>query len=231
MSVEGFVLAGGRSSRMGRDKALVELDGRPLIAWALDALRQVNLDALQQTNPEIPCGAGLPVRIAGARSNLGNFAEMIPDREEDAGPLAGICAALTATEAELAAFLPVDLPLMPSGLIAYLAWDAAVTGCMVTLASVNGYPQTFPSVVRRSALAALENELKNGVTGCFAGFQAAAACAGERVRAIAAESLAQTGHVEHPTGLPPARWFHNVNSPDELARTGEWLRLHLDTSR
>ena len=208
MSAEGFVLAGGRSSRMGRDKALVELAGRPLIVWVLDVVR----------------GAGLPARIAGARNDLGNFAEMIPDREEDAGPLGGICTALAATEAELAVFLSVDLPLIPAKLIEYLAWDAAMTGCMVTLASVNGYPQTFPAVVRRGALPALENELRNGVAGCFAGFQAAAARAGEPVRVIAAESLEQSGRVEHPLGLSPARWFHNVNSPGELARAEEWLR-------
>jgi molybdenum cofactor guanylyltransferase len=215
VSAEGFVLAGGRSRRMGRDKALVELAGRPLIVWALDALRQ--------TNPDVLCGAGLQVRIAGARSHLGSFAEMIPDREEDSGPLGGICTALAATEAKLAVFLPVDLPLVPPELIAYLAWDATMTGCMVTLASVNSYPQVFPAVVRRNALAVLENELHNGVAGCFAGFQATAASAGEPLRMIAAESLAQTGHVEHLLGVPPARWFHNVNSPGELARAEKWL--------
>jgi molybdenum cofactor guanylyltransferase len=208
VSAAGYVLAGGRSSRMGRDKALVELAGRPLIAWALDALR----------------GAELPAKIAGAVSELSAFAPVIADRETDAGPLEGICAALAVAESELAVFVSVDLPLIPAKLIEYLAWNAAMTGCMVTLASVNGYPQTFPAVVRRVALPALENELRNGVAGCFTGFQAAAARAGEPVRVIAAESLEQTGRAEHPLGLPPARWFHNVNSPDELARAEEWLR-------
>ena len=207
-SADGFVLAGGKSSRMGRDKALVELGGRPLIVYALDALR----------------GAGLQPRIAGARSDLSAFAPVIADRDADVGPLAGICAALAASEAERAVFLSVDMPLMPASLIAYLAWDAAVTGRMVTLASVNGFPQTFPAVVRRAALRSLEGELHGGRAGCFAGFRAAAAHASETARVIAAEALAQTGQARDPRGLHAARWFQNVNSPEELGRVEGWLR-------
>lgn len=47
----GFVLAGGKSSRMGTDKALLEFRGEPLIARAIGILKAV----------------GLPVCIAGAR--------------------------------------------------------------------------------------------------------------------------------------------------------------------
>lgn len=207
MSAEGFVLAGGRSSRMGRDKALVELAGRPLIAWAVGALKD----------------AGLGAKIAGARGDLGNFAEVIPDREANAGPMAGVCAALAASEAERTVILSVDMPLIPASLIEYLVWDAAMTDRMVTLASVNGFPQTFPAVVRRAALAALEHELGEGRVGCFAGFSKAAASADESVRVIAAEALAQMGQVTHRLGLEPVRWFHNVNSEAELKRAEKWL--------
>jgi molybdopterin-guanine dinucleotide biosynthesis protein A len=204
---EGFVLAGGRSSRMGEDKALVKLAGKPLIVWALNALQ----------------GAGLETRIAGAQRDLSAFAPVIADRAPDAGPLEGICAALAASEAERAVFLSVDLPLVPASLIEYLVRDAATTVCMVTLASVNGFPQTFPAVVRRAALSALEDELRKGKAGCFAGFEAAARGAGETVRVIAAESLLQNGRVEHPLGLNPAQWFQNVNSLSELERAERWI--------
>ena len=207
MSAEGFVLAGGRSSRMGRDKALVDLAGRPLIVWAVDALKD----------------AGLSARIAGAQSDLGKFAEVIRDREANAGPMAGICAALAVSETERAVILSVDMPLIPASLIEYLVWDSAMTGRMVTLASVNGFPQTFPAVMRRAALTALEQELGEGRSGCFAGFCKAAASARETVRVVAAESLAQVGKVAHPLRLEPARWFHNVNSQTELKRAEKWL--------
>jgi molybdenum cofactor guanylyltransferase len=199
VSAAGFVLAGGKSSRMGRDKALVELGGKPLIVWTLEALR----------------GAGLQPRIAGARSYLSAFAPVIPDREPDAGPLEGICAALEETDAELAVFLTVDMPLVPALLIGHLLRDAAKTGRMATLVSLNGVLQTFPAVVRRAALPSLEDELRNGKAGCLAGFEAAARGAGEPVRVIAVEELGQAGD--------PALWLHNVNSELELARVEQWL--------
>lgn len=85
----GFVLAGGQSSRMGRDKALELFGGRSLIEIALETLRQAGVDAA----------------IAGARSELSGFAPVVEDREPDQGPLAGICAALSATSAERVAFV------------------------------------------------------------------------------------------------------------------------------
>jgi molybdenum cofactor guanylyltransferase len=208
VSFAGFVLAGGQSSRMGRDKALVELDGRPLIIHTLEALRN----------------AGLSAQIAGARSELSSFAPVIPDREEDAGPLSGVCAALATMQADFAVFLSVDLPLIPASLLAHLAWDAAMTASTITLASVNGFAQTFPAVVRCSALPALQEELRTGRGSCFAGFQSAAENAGETPRILAVESLVQSGHLAHPLGLPVARWFHNVNTPVELKLAESWLR-------
>ena len=100
----GFVLAGGQSSRMGRDKALVHLAGKPLIEHALGIL----------------LNAGLPAAIAGGKPALAAFAPLVEDRHSAQGPLGGICAALAATHARFAVFLPVDLPLIPASHYIYL---------------------------------------------------------------------------------------------------------------
>lgn len=198
----GFALAGGQSTRMGADKALVVLSGRPLMAHAISTLRE----------------AGLPVFIAGAQSPLAGFAPVVEDSVPGLGPLGGICAALRSTQAHLAVFLPVDLPLLPASLIAYLLLHARITGRVVTLCSVNGFVQTFPAIVRREALPALLEELDAGRRGCYSVFQAAAACLGQPPTVLPVELLAQSGHVANPAGLPASRWFFNVNSPEDLRR-------------
>ncbi|MGA2219573.1 MAG: molybdenum cofactor guanylyltransferase [Terracidiphilus sp.] len=210
----GFVLAGGESRRMGQDKALIEFAGRRLLEQALGILKQAGLDAA------IACG-----HSTARRSVLEGFAPVVEDGEPGRGPLAGICASLAFTAAERAVFLPVDLPLAPAALIGFLLDHAAITGAPVTIASVNGYAQTFPAVVTRAALPALRKELEAGRGGCFAGFQAASASLGEDLRIIPVEPAIQAGQVTHPAGLPAARWFMNVNTPADLRRAGAWHRI------
>ena len=90
-SVLGVIVAGGASRRMGRDKALVLLEGRPLIAWVADALEAVCPRVLV---------AG---RVEGWEGRLG-----IEDLPGVRGPLAGLAAALVDGEDVL--LLAVDQP-------------------------------------------------------------------------------------------------------------------------
>ena len=205
----GFVLAGGRSSRMGSDKSLAPLAGRPLLSYALATLRQ----------------AGLAASIAGSRSPLGAFAPVVEDSGEGRGPLGGICAALASMSGQRAVFVPVDLPLLPASLLAFLLHHARITGGAVTLASVNGFAQTFPAVIERAVLPQLESELDAGRGGCFAAFQSAATQMGRRVDVVPVEMLVQCGQIAHPDGLPAVRWFLNVNAPEDLRQA----QAHLNT--
>jgi molybdenum cofactor guanylyltransferase len=96
--VAGAVLAGGRSSRMGRDKAFVELDGRPLAAAVLDALREV--------------GAAPVVAVGGDLASLTRlgFDDGVPDLHPGEGPLGGILTALEAVVADVVVVLGCDMP-------------------------------------------------------------------------------------------------------------------------
>jgi molybdenum cofactor guanylyltransferase len=204
----GFVLAGGQSSRMGLDKALAELGGRPLIAHALSALRDAGFSAL----------------IAGAQADLGSYAPVIADAAPGRGPLGGICAALAATTARYSVFLSVDAPLVPPSLLTYLLHHARITGGAVTVASVNGFDQTFPAVVDRAALPGLQAELSAGRLGAYSAFQTAANSLRRPVERVPAEFLAQSGQVLSTSGLPAVRWFFNLNTPADLKRA-EALRV------
>ena len=196
------MLAGGRSSRMGHDKALLQFAGQPLVEHALCVLREARLSAA----------------VAGARSSLAGFAPVVQDGVPGRGPLGGICAALASTSAHWAVFLPVDLPLLPASLVAFLLYHALVTRSAVTVAAASGFAQTFPAVLHRSTLPALEAELAAGRGGCYAAFQAAALRAGEKISIVAVESLVQAGQIAHPDALPAALWFLNVNTAQDLLR-------------
>jgi molybdopterin-guanine dinucleotide biosynthesis protein A len=104
------VLAGGRSRRFGRDKALAPFRGRPLLAWSLDVLA-----------PHVAVlGVGGPPALA---ARLG--VEAAPD-EPDApdGPLAGVLAGLAWAARRDCAYLataPCDTPFLPPDLVPRLA--------------------------------------------------------------------------------------------------------------
>jgi molybdopterin-guanine dinucleotide biosynthesis protein A len=207
LSAAGFVLAGGQSSRMGRDKALLEFAGRPLIENALSILREAGLAAFIAGAPSQP--------ESQPETQLAQFAPVVSDREPGLGPLSGICAALEFTQSRHAIFLPVDLPLIPPSLVAFLLHHARITGRTVTVPSLCGVAQAFPAVLDRAALPALRAELFAGRRACKRAFHAAA---GGAVSVVAVELLAQAGAVPDPRQLPPSYWFLNANTPQEMER-------------
>ncbi len=93
------LLAGGRSTRMGRDKATLLIDGQQL--W------QRQLDKLRALRPR-------ELFISGRRDGpyAGAGCEIIEDAVPDLGPLGGVAAALSRAESPLVLVLAVDLPAM-----------------------------------------------------------------------------------------------------------------------
>jgi molybdenum cofactor guanylyltransferase len=199
---DGFVLAGGQSSRMGTDKALASFKGVPLIQNALQILSE----------------AGFRTQIAGSRTSLSRFAKEIPDTYLDAGPLAGIHAALSASTTEWNAFLPVDVPLLPSSLLVCLFQRATLTGAPVTICKLNGRLQPFPVILKRTVLPLIEQRLESGQNSCHAAWQSMAATLACDLGPIPVEYLVQCGQCAHPLSLPPVFWFESANTPVELAR-------------
>ena len=95
--LSGAILAGGRSSRMGRDKAFIPIHGHPLIAHQAALLRSLGIDDLIISGrPDIDYG--IP------------DAHLVTDTVTDAGPLAGLAAILKAARHPWVLVLAVDLP-------------------------------------------------------------------------------------------------------------------------
>lgn len=126
MSLFGVVLAGGKSSRFGSDKALALLDGRPLIEHALMNLRR-HADA-----------------VAVAGRHLDGVTSIADLPSPDLGPLGGLCGALAHAAAhgfDRVLTCSVDCPQMPTEILeqapSYLRqqpviglWPSAVAGVL-----------------------------------------------------------------------------------------------------
>jgi molybdopterin-guanine dinucleotide biosynthesis protein A len=106
----GWVLTGGQSRRMGQDKALIEIKGRPLVLLIADRLRTVCRTVALVGDPARYGSLGLPV---------------VADRFPGFGPLAGIEAALAATTETWNLVVACDMPALDSAVLEQLFGPAA----------------------------------------------------------------------------------------------------------
>lgn len=109
--ITGLVLAGGRSSRMGTDKAVLKVGGRRLVDSTVQALRTMCAEVLV---------------ASGQRVIRGLDVQQIHDAGD--GPLGGIVAGLAVARTDLVAVVAVDMPSVDPRLLADLAarWEGEV---------------------------------------------------------------------------------------------------------
>ena len=103
--ISGFILAGGRSSRLGRDKALLPWPPNASAEGNSQTLLQHSIDRLQCI-----CAS---VSVCANRDDLPFAGTIIPDALPGSGPLGGIVAALEHSTTEWNLMLAVDLPFLP----------------------------------------------------------------------------------------------------------------------
>jgi molybdopterin-guanine dinucleotide biosynthesis protein A len=151
-AVTGIVLAGGKSSRMGRNKALLELDGRPLIERVLESLDPFTDDRLIVTNaPEEYAHLGVT---------------MCSDRILGQGPLSGIHAGLLAASGTLNFVVACDLPFVSRGVLGLFHEEArANDGCAdwdICVAESPRGPEPLLGVYARACAPVIERLLVRG---------------------------------------------------------------------
>jgi molybdopterin-guanine dinucleotide biosynthesis protein A len=140
----GAVLAGGRGTRIGGAKALVELAGRPLISHALAAIEEAGLE---------------PVVVAKGDSELPPLScRVIREPTRPRHPLCGIVAALRDTGRRPLVVVGCDMPFVDAGL---LAWFGSAVEPLV-VASVGGRMQPLPARYDSVLLPVLEEALAGG---------------------------------------------------------------------
>jgi len=123
----GFVLVGGHSTRMGRDKALLEFEGSTLAGRIAECVRRVAGNVTLIGPPDRYRELGYTV---------------VPDRVPGCGPLGGVYTALSASHAEWNLMVACDMPLVTTELFDALFSDAesgpSTVDCVVSVLTTRG---------------------------------------------------------------------------------------------
>lgn len=149
----GIILAGGEGRRIGGAKALVELRGRPLVAYALDLMAKVADETI------VAHGTTVDARLAAI---VGGRATLVPDPGE--GPLGALLAAAEKARGDWLVVAPVDAPFVTPEMFEELF--AAVGSRDGACFAADGVPNPLVAVVRREkALEALDEARFRGKRG------------------------------------------------------------------
>lgn len=141
----GFVLAGGQSSRMGRDKALLPWKGSTLIQSVAHEVFVATGSATLVGSPEVYGKLGFPV---------------IPDRIQGCGPLGGLHAALSAQAAEWNLVVACDMPAVTHPFLRELLDAAEESGVDAVVPFNSGGLEPLCAVYHSRLLAAVESAIQ-----------------------------------------------------------------------
>jgi molybdopterin-guanine dinucleotide biosynthesis protein A len=191
----GFAVAGGRSLRMGREKAELPWGESDLLAHALERLGRVCAEVV------VLCGP--------APRFVGRGHPVLCDAVSGAGAIGGLLAGLRWLRAgRVGLFLAVDLPLVPVPLLERLAALAPEADAVVPVSP--GGPEPLCAAYSASCLAAVERRVAAGeakMTGFWPD---------TRVRVLEGAELRAFGD--------PETFFLNANTPDDYERARRWER-------
>ena len=189
--ITSIVLAGGTGTRLGKNKLLEVVGGRPLLQRVIDSLTPVSRQILVvtgqgQTRP------GFQV----AQTTI----SVIPDVYPQKGPLGGIYTGLSASETRHSLVVAADMPFLNSRLLQHLSNSA--TGYDVVMPRINGLIQPLHAVYSRRCLPAIHEQLQRSQ------LQVRVFLDRIRVRYIEEAEIDR---------FDPRRLsFFNVNTPDDL---------------
>jgi molybdenum cofactor guanylyltransferase len=188
VNVAGFVLAGGRSTRMGRDKALLDLGGVPLVMRMVQVAAKIVMPVSIVAPADRYAGLGVP---------------LVADRWPGAGPLGGMATALASSDSDWNLILGCDLPYLTPEWIAWLIARAAETPAHAAVPESKHGLEPLAAVYHRSCAAALVSAVERGVRRVTEG-----------LNELFFERIAASEWQEFdPRGI----LFANMNTPEDYA--------------
>lgn len=186
--ISGVILAGGKSRRYGRNKALVNIDGIPLIERVVRVMQSVFQDLILITNtPDEYAYLKLP---------------MHEDLIKGLGPLGGILTGLTAISSDAGFFVACDMPFLNRELIYYMVEKRE--GFDVVVPRVSEQMETLHAIYSRACLPAIRRLVNSHEY--------------QTLRFFPEVSVRYIEEDEIRSFDPELRSFFNVNSPQEVVK-------------
>jgi molybdopterin-guanine dinucleotide biosynthesis protein A len=191
--VTGIVLAGGQSTRLGQDKALLEIQGRTLVERVIDRLRCVVARIVLVTNsPDRFAFLALPT----AR-----------DRIPGVGTLGGLHAGLGAIDTEYGLVVGCDMPFLSVALLRHII---SLRGSHdVVMPCLGKHYEPLHALYARCCLPSFERSILLGERRIMQ------ACAGMFIQYVEEEQITRLD--------PECLSFFNVNTPEDLERANQVL--------
>jgi molybdopterin-guanine dinucleotide biosynthesis protein A len=151
--ISGYVLAGGGSTRFGRDKALAQIGGKPMVVRMCELLRRVSERVIVVAAPEKYAGLGL---------------QIVPDHWPGEGPLGGIVTALRTTAAGDAArewniILSCDMPFLTADWMRFLAGRATTSEAQMVVPKSDYGLEPLCACWRTDSASVLREAFEDGV--------------------------------------------------------------------
>ncbi len=145
MDVSGIILAGGQSSRMGQDKGLLVLHGKPLVQHIIDALKPITSNIIIIANSDDYKKFGYPV-----------YNDIIKEK----GPVGGIYTALSNSSSLNNIILSCDTPFISTDFLRFLVSKSKKS--LVTVPSFNNKIHPLIGVYKKTAICVFKKALEDG---------------------------------------------------------------------
>jgi molybdopterin-guanine dinucleotide biosynthesis protein A len=192
--ITGVILAGGKSSRMGQNKALMSLGGKRLVDRVVEVMRSVFDALLMVTNtPDAYADLGMP---------------MVRDVWPDKGSLGGVYSAIYHVATPYCLVVACDMPFLQAAILRYLIMQMGDYD--VVIPDVLGELQTLHAIYSKACLQPIERRLATHrlrIVGFFPDV---------RVRTVTASELEPYD--------PELLAFQNLNTPEEFQAAEQRLR-------
>jgi molybdopterin-guanine dinucleotide biosynthesis protein A len=143
--ISGFILAGGKSNRMGTDKAFLLIQEEPLLKRMIRLISPF-------------CKT---IAISGQNSGYADFnIEMVPDLYPDCGPISGLISSLKHSSTDWNLLVGVDLPFINEELLQYMISQIGQYDCIIPMH--DGGMEPLIGLYNRRILPVLEDMIKQG---------------------------------------------------------------------